>query len=474
MSKPYKSSLVWLRRDLRIYDNAALFHALESSEQVFPVFIFDSEILNHLENKEDRRVEFIWESINDLKESLNQLDSDIIVRLGNPVEEIPRLCSEFSIDAVFCNKDYEGYAVSRDENVKKALKIDFLSYKDQVIFEEKEILTGAEKPYTVFSPYRNNHLKKIEFEGITQFDCESNKHIFAKFNVGPMISLEALGFNRTNLKELNIKTGSSGGIELIKDFESRIQDYKLKRDFPAIKGVSYLSVHNRFGTVSIRHLARVALKSKSQGHFAWLNELIWRDFYFQILSNFPYVNKGKSFKSQFDQIKFENNEAYFEAWKKGETGYPIIDAAMHQLNQTGFMHNRLRMIVASFLVKDLLIDWRWGEKYFAENLIDFDFAANNGGWQWAASTGCDAQPWFRIFNPILQSEKFDPEGKFIKRYLPALEPLNKKQIHAPWVAFEKEPLSFPILLGKDYPNPIVSHKDQREKALKMYDLKNVA
>jgi len=226
--------------------------------------------------------------------------------------------------------------------------------------------------------------------------------------------------------------------------------------------------------VSIRHLARVALKSKSQGHLAWLNELVWRDFYFQILSNFPYVNEGKSFKSHFDQIKFENNRAHFEAWKKGETGFPIIDAAMHQLNQTGFMHNRLRMIVASFLVKDLLIDWRWGEKYFADNLIDFDFAANNGGWQWAASTGCDAQPWFRIFNPILQSEKFDPEGKFIKKYLPCLEPLNKKQIHAPWVAFEKEPLSFPILLGKDYPNPIVIHKDQREKALKMYDLKNVA
>ena len=239
MSKLYKSSLVWLRRDLRIYDNVALFHALESSEQVFPVFIFDSEILNHLENKKDRRVEFIWESLNELKENLNQLDSDIIVRFGNPIEVIPELCNEFSTDAVFCNKDYEVYAVSRDENIKKALKIDFLSYKDQVIFEEKEILTGAEKPYTVFSPYRNNHLKKIEFEGITQFDCESNKHSFAKFNDGPMISLEALGFNRTNLKKLNIKTGSSGGIELIKDFESRIEDYKLKRDFDRIRKALY-------------------------------------------------------------------------------------------------------------------------------------------------------------------------------------------------------------------------------------------
>lgn len=294
------------------------------------------------------------------------------------------------------------------------------------------------------------------------------KKKFAVVEAEEIPSLESLGFKKTNLDRLKIPTGSSGGKYLLLDFEKRIDHYKQRRDYPGKKGVSYLSVHNRFGTISIREQALIAMNKQSEGSLVWLNELVWRDFYFQILSNFPYINDGASFKPQFDQIPFENNLQFFEAWKSGQTGFPIIDAAMHQLNQTGFMHNRLRMIVASFLVKDLLVDWRWGEAYFSEKLIDFDFSANNGGWQWAASTGCDAQPWFRIFNPLLQSEKFDPEGLFIKKYLPQLKPLDSKQIHRPHFFYEKDPDTFKVNLGKDYPFPIVDHAIQRKKALLMY------
>ena len=476
MNNHYKKSLVWFRRDLRLYDQAALFHALELSESICCCFIFDANILHKLTNKEDRRVEFIWESIRCLKEELNALGSDILVRFGEPQKLIPQLMHDLNCEALFINKDYEDYALTRDKEVALALaKVNkkVHKYKDQVLFEEKEILTATGNPYTVFSPYRNNVLKKIEFEGIQQFNCEKNKNRFAQTNTENLISLEQLGFKQTNIQSLKIHFGTKGGILLIDDFKERLHQYKEKRDFPAIKGVSYLSVHNRFGTISVRHLAKLALEKMSQGSAAWLNELIWRDFYFQILANFPHINHAKSFKTQFEAVRFENNEGFFNAWKNAETGFPIIDAAMAQLNQTGFMHNRLRMVVASFLVKDLLIDWRWGESYFAEKLIDYDFSANNGGWQWAASTGCDAQPWFRIFNPILQSEKFDAEGKFIKKYIPVLSELPKKEIHAPWVAYEKNPLTFQLRLGKDYPWPIVNHKEQREKALKMYDLKNV-
>lgn len=476
MNNDFKKSLVWFRRDLRLYDNAALFHALERSESVFCCFIFDVNILNNLKNKKDRRVEFIWESIRCLKEHLNTLGSDIFVEYGDPKNLIPKLVENLNCDALFINKDYEGYAIDRDNEVASKLLSQnkpLFKYKDQVLFEEKEILTANGNPYTVFSPYRNNVLKKITFEGIQQFDCEKNRNRLAKIAQKKLISLEEMGFQQTNLRSLKIEFGTMGANKLLEDFKHRIHHYKDKRDFPATKGVSYLSVHNRFGTVSIRHLARLAIDQQSHGASAWLNELIWRDFYFQILANFPHINEGKSFKQQFDQVKYENDADFFDAWKNAKTGFPIIDSAMLQLNQTGFMHNRLRMVVASFLVKDLLIDWRWGEAYFAEKLIDYDFSANNGGWQWAASTGCDAQPWFRIFNPILQSEKFDSEGKFIKKYIPNLSALNAKQIHAPWVPFEKDPINFGVHLGKEYPFPIINHKEQRDKALKMYDLKHV-
>ena len=295
----------------------------------------------------------------------------------------------------------------------------------------------------------------------------------AKAHPTSMPSLVSLGFERTNLGQMRLPTGMHGGKILFEDFEQRMDAYKDARNFPAIKGVSYLSVHLRFGTVSIRHCARQAANRMNAGSQAigantWLIELVWRDFYFQILHHHPQVAFGHAFKAEFEQLAFTNNTEHFNAWCVGKTGYPLVDAAMRQLNQTGFMHNRLRMLAASFLVKDLLVDWRWGERYFAEMLIDFDLSANNGGWQWAASTGCDAQPWFRIFNPITQSEKFDPQGKFIRKYVPELALCDDKEIHAPWLIAPLRLQSLGINLGQDYPTPIVDHATQREKALTLY------
>lgn len=467
----FNKSLLWLRRDLRLYDNAALYHALKESSSVHCTFIFDSSILEALENKADQRVEFIWESLLQIKKQLNKFNSDLIVKHGDPMIIIPELVKDYQCEALYMNKDYEAYAIKRDTEIVKKLKVKNFQYKDQVLFEENEILTQSGTPYTIFTPYKNNHLKKIFFEGVNQFDCEVLSKNYAKLNLMPMLKLADIGFKKSNLKELPIPIGMDGGKLLIEDFRKRIHDYKLKRDFPGTKGVSYLSVHNRFGTVSIRQLAKIALEKTSEGASVWLSELIWRDFYFQILFNFPHINEGKTFKLKYNDLKFENDPVNFTAWKEGMTGYPIIDAAMRQLNKTGFMHNRLRMIVASFLVKDLLIDWRWGEAYFAEKLIDFDFSANNGGWQWAASTGCDAQPWFRIFNPILQSKKFDSEGKFIKKYIPEISTLTASEIHDPWEKSKNDTISKKINLGVDYPMPIVNHSEQRIKALDIYSAK---
>ncbi len=471
MSKKINNSLVWLRRDLRLYDHNALFNSLLSSKAVYCCFIFDTTILNKLKNKEDRRIEFIWNSLKQIKVELKKFGSDLIVEIGDPVLLIPFLIEKYQCNALFINKDYEEYPIKRDKKISLILNkmnIETFAYKDQVLFEDREILTKNDSPYTIFTPYKNNYLQKIFNEGINQFNCEPYKKNFAKFTSKPLQSLKKIGFKKTNLTKLNLPLGSEGGLILINDFKTRIQNYNLHRNFPGTKGVSYLSVHNRFGTVSIRHLARIALDHKSEGSQTWLNELIWRDFYFQILSNFPYIQEGKAFKLKYNNIQFQNNEQKFQAWINGNTGFPIVDAGMRQLNTTGFMHNRLRMIIACFLVKDLLIDWRWGEKYFADHLIDFDFSANNGGWQWAASTGCDAQPYFRVFNPTLQSERFDPEGKFIKKYVPELKLLNKKQIHGPFDFFNKSSNKLPIKLGEDYPIPIVNHAEQKAKAIALF------
>ncbi len=467
----YKNTLVWFRRDLRDYDHAALYHALKNSEQVFCIFVFDTDILNLLSDKADRRVEFIWESVNELKTALQKHSGDLIIRHGASREVIPEEATRLNIEAVFSNRDYEPSANLRDDDVacKLALKnIAFHQFKDQVLFEKDEVLTQQGKPYGVFTPYKNAHLKKLNDFYLKAYPVDSYIKHLAPCSAQAMPSLESMNFQRTNLAQMKLPTGMSGAIHLFEDFTNRIRSYQDTRNFPAIKGPSYLSVHLRFGTISIRHLARTAYQTGGAGAETWLNELIWRDFYFQILHHNPKVAAGHAYKAEFEAIAFPNNSHLFKAWCDGMTGYPLIDAAMRQLNQTGYMHNRLRMVAASFLVKDLLIDWRWGERYFAEKLIDFDLSANNGGWQWAASTGCDAQPWFRIFNPITQSEKFDTAGKFIRKYVPELAKCEDKEIHAPWLIPPLKLQAINIEIGKDYPAPVVDHANQREQALALY------
>lgn len=471
----YTKSLVWFRRDLRDYDHAALYHALKSSRNVYCAFVFDTEILDKLADKQDRRVEFIWESVKELKSTLQEKCGDLIVLHGNAKHEIPKLAKTLQINAVFTNHDYEPEAIARDAHVRDQLKsenIDFQHFKDQVIFEKDEVLSISGKPYSVFTPYKNMWLKTVNDFFLKAYPVDMYTSNLAQADhlhgFGELMSLESMGFARTNLSEMRLPTGMSGAAKLFADFSERIQRYKEARDFPGVKGVSYLSVHLRFGTVSIRHLARTAMQIGGAGAETWLSELIWRDFYFQILHHNPQVAAGKAFKAEFESLPFPNNEDYFQAWCDGRTGYPLVDAAMRQLNSTGFMHNRLRMVAASFLVKDLLIDWRWGERYFAEKLIDFDFSANNGGWQWAASTGCDAQPWFRIFNPVTQSERFDANGKFIRKYVPELARCNDKEIHAPWLMTSTRQDAINTKIGQDYPQPIVDHGTQRELALNLY------
>lgn len=472
----YKNSLVWFRRDLRDYDHAALYHALKTSDQVFCVFVFDTDILNQLHDKADRRVEFIWESVQELKVALQHKGGDLIISHGSAKTEIPKLARLLNIKAIFTNHDYEPSAIARDSDIAKQLQqnhITFHTYKDHVIFEKDEVLTLAGKPYGVFTPYKNMWLKTANDFYVKPYPVDTYIKNLARLETSNIAhnelpSLESMGFQRTNLAKLRLPTGMSGGISLFEDFKERISLYKDARDFPAIKGVSYLSVHLRFGTVSIRHLVREAMQAANTGAQTWLSELIWRDFYAQILHHNPRVASGSAYKPEFESLEFPNNSLLFKAWCDGNTGYPLVDAAMRQLNTTGFMHNRLRMVAASFLVKDLLVDWRWGERYFAEKLIDFDLSANNGGWQWAASTGCDAQPWFRIFNPITQSERFDPQGKFIRKYVPELAKCNDKEIHAPWLIPPLRLQELNLNISEDYPAPIVDHASQREIALALY------
>ena len=469
----YTNALVWFRRDLRDYDHAALYHALKSSKNVYCTFVFDTDILDLLHDKADRRVEFIWESVRELKAALQSKGGDLIVTYGCAKNEIAKLAHSLSIEAVFTNHDYEPSAISRDKQVAEQLNsnnIPFHHYKDHVIFEKDEVLNLSGKPYGVFTPYKNMWLKTVNDFHVKPYPVDDYVHHLAPRPeiTSVMPSLESIGFQPTNLGSLRLPTGMQGGLTLFNDFKERMSRYKDARDFPAIKGVSYLSVHLRFGTISIRHLAREAMQAANTGAQTWLSELIWRDFYVQILHHNPSVAVGKAYKAEFESLKFPNDTVLFQAWCDGKTGYPLVDAAMRQLNTTGFMHNRLRMVAASFLVKDLLIDWRWGERYFAEKLIDFDLSANNGGWQWAASTGCDAQPWFRIFNPITQSERFDAQGKFIRKYVPELAKCNDKEIHAPWLIPPLRLQELNIAIGKDYAAPVVDHATQRLQALALY------
>ena len=474
---PKSKSLVWFRRDLRVFDHAALHHALRDAVQdggsVYCVFVFDTDILAALP-RDDRRVRFIHASLAELDAQLRQLGGGLLVRHGAAGELIPRLAAELGISAVYLNDDYEPDAIARDTLVAEALASDgraLRRFKDQVIFEKSEVLTLAGGIYGVFTPYKNAWLKRLDAqpEAAAPWMVEPYAAGFAAVPAAPLPSLGDLGFDEGPLPA---PPGMSGATALFEDFLPRLADYATARDFPELDATSRLSVHLRFGTTSVRHLVRTLRQMMANGAGGagapvWLSELIWRDFYAMILFHHPHIAQ-RSFKPAFDAVAWEAGEAaraLFAAWCAGRTGYPLVDAAMAQLNTTGFMHNRLRMVTASFLVKDLGIDWRWGERYFARRLNDYDLASNVGGWQWAASTGCDAQPYFRIFNPVSQSEKFDPEGKFIRRYLPALAQLPAKLVHAPWLAKPLELQAAGLELDRDYPRPAVAHDAARERTL---------
>jgi deoxyribodipyrimidine photo-lyase len=453
------TTLIWFRRDLRLADNAALYHALKAGRPLHAAFVFDRDILDALPDKADRRVEFIWHSVVQLKAELERIGGSLHVLHGSARSLIPALADRLDAEAVYAGRDYEPFATARDAAVAEALRAAGRSLnlvKDQVMFELDEILTAAGTPYHVFTPYKRAWLGKLNDFYLAAYPVESHRRHLAPMPPGVMPTLAELGFQPGNLGR--ITPGMEGAASAFADFQQRIGQYKDTRNFPAVKGPSYLSVHLRFGTISLRELARFAWLHGGAGAETWLSELIWRDFYLMLLARYP-DTVTQAFQRKFDALVWPNPPGHFEAWCEARTGYPIVDAAMRQLNQTGYMHNRLRMIVASFLVKDLQVDWRLGERYFAQKLVDFDLAANIGGWQWSAGVGTDAQPWFRIFNPVTQSENFDPQGKFIRRYLPELAAVPDKFIHAPW----RYPAGIP-----DYPPPIVDHAQARAITLALF------
>lgn len=401
-------SVHWFRRDLRLEDNAALYHALKSNHPVLCLFIYDTSILNKLNDKSDPRVGFIHQEIENLKIKLESLGSSLLIKHGEPLAVWKEITNEFKIYKVFANHDYEPTAIHRDkiiDNFLTSKNIPFLTYKDQVIFEKDEILKDDGTPYTVFTPYSKKWKAKLNTFYLKSYPNEKYFPNFFKTKNLPTIELAKLGFKVSKIpfppKQVS---------------QNLIKNYENTRDIPSIEGTSRLSLHFRFGTLSVREKASKALSISEK----WLNELIWREFYMSILYHFPQV-VSSAFKPQYDRIEWVNNLEQFEKWYQGNTGYPIVDAGMRELNRTGFMHNRVRMIVASFLTKHLLIDWRWGEAYFAEKLLDYELASNNGGWQWAAGCGVDAAPYFRIFNPYLQSQKFDPQNRYIKKWIPELD-----------------------------------------------------
>ena len=424
-----KISIFWFRRDLRLKDNHGLYQALESEKKVLPIFIFDEDILDLLENKSDKRVDFIVQALQTLNSFLKSKNKGIKIFKGKPLEIYKKLTENYEIEAVYSNEDYEPYAIKRDQEIADFLaskNIAFHQFKDQVIFHKDEIVKADKKPYTVYTPYSKlwlNEFQKVDLQGFP-----SEKKLDNLLDIPfEELKIEDIGFQKTNL-----------AFEIPEADLHIIKTYEETRNFPAVKGTTQLGVHLRFGTISVRKLAKIA----KENNLTFLKELIWREFFMQILYHFPKV-VNHSFKSKYDAIPWENNPEFLEKWKAGKTGFPIVDAGMRELNATGFMHNRVRMITASFLIKHLLTDWRIGEAYFAEKLMDYDLSANNGNWQWCASSGCDAAPYFRIFNPDEQQKKFDPDFKYIKKWIPEFG-------------------------TKYYPKPIVEHKKAREKVLKVY------
>lgn len=474
-----KNSIFWFRRDLRLQDNVGLYNALKNSDRVACVFVFDKNILSSL-GKQDQRVDFIWNVVSNLKAELQDLGSDLIVVYDKPEIAMLKLAKKYKVDSVYTNEDYEPSARKRDQDISDYLSkinIKLLMYKDQAIFAKNEIMNGSGKPFTVFTPYSNQWKKKLKSSDLTEYHTEDFYDKLAQFKIEKFPSLGDLGFEKTNITNIRIGFSHNEAKVLLSNFcKNKITKYQEMRNYPSVAGVSFMGVHNRFGTVSVRELLRQALHVKktnpasSEGVDSWVSEIIWRDFYFQILYNFPHV-VYEPFNKEYESLPWENNMEFFQKWCLGETGYPIVDAAMKQLNATGYMHNRLRMVTASFLTKHLLVDYRLGEQYFASKLLDFDLSANNGGWQWSASTGCDAQPYFRIFNPSLQSEKFDPDGSFIKKFLPIFKDVESNCLHEPW-GYVNELKSRGVILGIDYPMPIVDHKVSRAKTLEIFKVIN--
>lgn len=402
-------TIFWFRRDLRLDDNHGLFEALKSKNKVLPIFIFDKDILENLSDKKDKRVSFIYQNLQNLEKELNKYGSSLWLIHDTPINAFKLICTSYNVDAVYTNHDYEPYAIKRDIEVSDLLalmKIPFHTFKDQVIFERGEVLKNDGTPYTVFTPYSKVWKEKLNRTKIEIF--ESKNLMSNLINTYPFAFplLKDIGFEPSNFN-----------IPLLEINKQIIVNYDKTRNFPGINGTSNLSVHLRFGTISIRKLVAIALELNEQ----WLNELIWREFFMMILFHYPKVIK-ESFKKKYDKIEWRNNENEFDLWCKGETGYPIVDAGMRELNETGLMHNRVRMVVASFLTKHLLIDWRWGEAYFAEKLLDYELSSNNGNWQWAAGCGCDAAPYFRIFKPYEQTKRFDPELIYIRKWVKDLKP----------------------------------------------------
>ena len=425
-------NIFWFRRDLRLEDNRGLFHALNSGKPVLPIFIFDTHILDKLENKSDHRVTFIHDTLIKLNEELKGYSSSLFTYHGTPIDTFNQLCDTFDVHKVFTNEDYEPYAIQRDKRIRHLLSskaIEFQSFKDHVIFEKDEVVKEDGNPYVVFTPYKRKWLESLRNRGgLEEVDSNSSLEKLAKYNDGLIVPLEDMGFKRSSMSPFSLNVD-----------RDIIASYDQTRNFPANEeSTSRLGVHLRIGTLSIRKLARIGKGLND----TYLSELIWRDFYSQILYNFPDV-ADRCFREKYEAIEWENNEDHFEKWCIGETGYPLVDAGMRELNATGYMHNRVRMLVASFLTKHLLIDWRWGEAYFAEKLYDFDLASNNGGWQWAAGCGTDAAPYFRIFNPTSQLEKFDKKLKYVKKWIPEYG-------------------------TSDYPDPIIDHKKARQRCLDRY------
>jgi deoxyribodipyrimidine photo-lyase len=428
MKSMEKINVFWMRRDIRLHDNHALYQALNANFPVVPLFILDTEILDELPI-DDPRLNLIWQALKSLNDTLENQGKRLLIQHGKPLDVFKSLIHDFDIHAVFSNEDYEPYAKSRDAEIAAFLKtksVEFQQFTDQLIFHPEHVLKSDGTPYQVFTPYMKSWRKAFQISKLPEYPSENLLKNLTN-TVEEFPQLKDFGYQEKpiELPEPNWD-------------ESFIRNYEKTRDIPSINGTSRLSVHLRFGFVSIRKLIRYSFNLSD----VFVNELIWREFYMMILYHFPQVVTS-SFKPKYDYIKWQNNEAEFEKWCNGETGFPIVDAGMRQLNQSGYMHNRIRMITASFLVKDLLIDWRWGEAYFAEKLLDYDLAANNGGWQWAAGSGCDAAPYFRIFNPDSQQKKFDPKFEYIKQWIPEWETEN-------------------------YPQPMLNHKAARERALQIY------